>query len=95
MSSITAVPKGVVNVFINIFGNGKGGWQAIANSIAGVAVVLALKKAQKVSPTLQCQIPLLFSSLVSFFLSFLVDCEHIQMLQIVTLVATAHAVRVL
>jgi len=47
MSSITAVPKGVVNVFINIFGNGKGGWQAIANSIAGVAVVLALKKAQK------------------------------------------------
>lgn len=94
MSSITAVPKGVVNVFINIFGNGKGGWQAIANSIAGVAVVLALKKAQKVSPTLQCQIPLL-SSLVSFFLSFLVDCEHIQMLQIVTLVATAHAVRVL
>eukprot|EP00729_Bicosta_minor_P003909 gene3909-22992_t len=45
--SITAVPKGVVNVFINIFGNGKGGWQAIANSIAGVAVVLALKKAQK------------------------------------------------
>lgn len=48
MSAITAIPRGLINVLINLLGNGKGGWQAIANSIAGVAIVMYLKKAQKV-----------------------------------------------
>jgi len=47
MSAITAVPKALINVFINLLGNGKGGWQAIANSIAGVAIIMILKKVKK------------------------------------------------
>ena len=48
MSAITAVPKALINVFVNLLGNGKGGWQAIANSIAGVAIIMILKKVKKV-----------------------------------------------
>lgn len=60
MSAITAIPRGLINVLINLLGNGKGGWQAIANSIAGVAIVMYLKKAQK----------------VPYFLSFVLCCTH-------------------